>query len=191
MGGLWNWVRRAKELYGWYRFIAAVVFALIAGIGLAVGGGVWLVLHSGIPIPLIMMAAFCTIVGTVYLAMAPLAYRALAQQVSAEQAPVTRSAKSPINYTAIRLQHQYLLAPVSRLWVGLPPSASAATHESTAWYDTLVSAIQQGKLKFIPKKPGLANYEQQNPDYNTKLSRVELKRYAASIGQDPEFLRDG
>jgi hypothetical protein len=187
MARFWAWVKWAKDLHGWYRFIAAIGVLLIAGIGLAVGGTAWLILRSGIPLPLTLMAAYCTvvcaIVGATCLAMAPLAYRAFTQGAPA------RKRGAVIDFGPFRLQHQYPLGPASRLWVGLNPSANA-TYESQAWYATLQSAIQQGRLHILPSK-AYPDLERKDPTWNTIVTRVELKRYAASIGEDPEFLRDG
>jgi hypothetical protein len=142
----------------------------------------------GIPLPLALMAGYCTLVGAVYLAMAPLAYRVLRQTPF-----VTKPGEdNRPNYAAVRLQHQYSLGPASRLWVDLDPRAFA-TYDSQAWYETFVSAIQQGKLKFQPKFARYSDkiaYEKQHPDLNTTVTREEFKRYAASIGEDPAFLRD-
>jgi hypothetical protein len=183
---VWRFVRRAKELYSWYSFAVGVVALLVAGVGLAVGSAVWLA-TAGIPLPLVVMAGFCTLVGAVYLAMAPLVYRVLRQtpivsKPGEDQRP---------NYAAIRLQHQYSLDHASRLWVDLDARAGA-TYDSQAWYGTFVSAIQQGKLKFVPehRQHERIALERQNPGRDTKVTREEFKRYAASIGQDPAFLRD-
>jgi hypothetical protein len=52
-------IQRAKELRSWYSFIAGVSTLAITGVGLAVGGAAWLV-KSGIPLPLALMAGYCT-----------------------------------------------------------------------------------------------------------------------------------
>jgi hypothetical protein len=83
MARFWAVIRRAKELWSWYSFIVGVSTLAITGVGLAVGGTVWLV-KSGIPLPLALMAGYCTFVGAAYLAMAPLAYRALSQNLVAK-----------------------------------------------------------------------------------------------------------
>jgi hypothetical protein len=117
--------------------------------------------------------------------LAPIAYRALIQAS-------LRRKSSPPDYTAIRLQHQYQLGPISRMWCDLNPSAPA-TNDSKASYNTLVCAIQQKKLRFQPRKPDdrwMVEYEERSPDWNTIVTREELKRFAASIGEDPPFLRD-
>jgi hypothetical protein len=182
----WHFIRRAKELYSWYSFAVGVGALLVAGVSLAVGGAVWLA-TAGIPLPLVVMAGFCTLVGAVYLAMAPLVYRVLRQtpivtKPGEDQRP---------NYAAVRLQHQYSLDHACRLWVDLDPGAGT-TYDSQAWYRTFVSAIQHGKLKFVPdeRRPELIALQRQNPGRDTKVTREEFKRFAGSIGQDPTFLRD-
>jgi hypothetical protein len=181
---IWRFVRRAKELYSWYSFTVGVGALLVGGVSLAVAGAVWLA-TAGIPLPLVVMAGFCTLVGAVYLAMAPLEYRAL------RQTPIVTKPEDDQrpNYAAVRLQHQYSLDHACRLWVDLDPGAGT-TYDSQAWYRAFVSAIQQGKLKFVPTHPQRITLEQQNPGRDTKVTREEFKRYAASIGQDPLFLRD-
>jgi hypothetical protein len=182
----WRFIRKAKEFYGWYRFAVGVGALLATGVGLAVGGAVWLA-TGGTPLPLVVMAGFCTLVGAVYLAMAPLVYRALRQMPI-----VTKPGEDQRpNYAAVRLQHQFSLDHASRLWVDLDARAGA-TYDSQAWYGAFVSAIQQGKLKFVPehRQSERIASERQNPGGDTKVTREEFKRYAASIGQDPLFLRD-
>jgi hypothetical protein len=128
----WRFIRRAKELYSWYSFAVGVGTLLVTGVGLAVGGAVWLA-TAGIPLPLALMAGYCTLVGAVYLAMAPLVYRVLRQTPF-----VTKPGEdNRPNYAAVRLQHQYSLGPASRLWVDLDPRAFA-TYDSQAWYETFV-----------------------------------------------------
>src|SRR5260370_37366932 len=67
----WRFIRRAKELYSWYSFAVGVGTLLVTGVGLAVGGAVWLA-TARIPLPLALMAGHFTPVGVVYLAMATL-----------------------------------------------------------------------------------------------------------------------
>jgi|SRR6478609_456153 len=79
--GFWQLVRRAKEFWSWYSFAVGTLGLAVTGVGIAVGGAVWL-LKSGVPLPIAIMAGYCTLVGAVYLTMAPLAYRALKQEPS-------------------------------------------------------------------------------------------------------------
>ena len=66
----WRFTRKLKELYSWYSFVVGVGALLATGVGLAIGMPVWLV-KNGIPLPLAIMAGFCTFVAAIYLAMAP------------------------------------------------------------------------------------------------------------------------
>lgn len=189
MGWLWIAIRRAKELWDWYSFVVGISTLAITGAGVVIGGTVWLV-KAGIPPPLALMAGYCTLVGAVYLTMAPMALRALKQRPQTKD--IGKRAAVALNLTAIRLQHQYTILAASKMWVGLDSNRSS-TSESSAWLETLVSAIQQGKLKFTPRWEGDSRMElseQKEPMTSTIVSRDELKRFAASIGQDPEFLRD-
>lgn len=189
MASFWGLIRKAKELYSWYSFVVGVGFLMVTGVGLAIGAPVWLV-KIGIPLPIAAVAGYCTFVGAVYLAMAPLANRALVRIANTTPSAKPKEDRRP-NYPAVRLQHRYALGPVSRLWVDLDPRANA-TYDSQAWYETLVSAIQQKKLGFAPRhrEQRMIDLEREKPDYNTIVARDELKRYASSIGEDPPFLRD-
>jgi hypothetical protein len=76
--------------------------------------------------------------------------------------------KTP-NYIAVRLQHQYEIGDASLLWCNLAPSANS-TVESRGWYAAFVSAIQQKKLKFVPKYTddrGMIEYECTDPGWST------------------------
>jgi hypothetical protein len=188
MGKLLATIRRAKELWSWYSFTVGVGALAVAGATTAIGGAVWLI-RAGIPLPLALMAGFCTLVGAVYLAMAPMAYRFLSQKAQSER-PVR--APTRLNLTAIRLQHQYTILAASRLWVGIDPN-KVSTPDSVAWFDAIVSAIQQDKLT-IQSRWGSDEHmkaiERSDPMTTTVVNRDDLKKFATSIGQDPEFLRD-
>jgi hypothetical protein len=45
----WRFIRRAKELYSWYSFAVGVGTLLVTGVGLAVGGAVWLATAGDTP----------------------------------------------------------------------------------------------------------------------------------------------
>ena len=114
------------------------------------------------------------------------------QQIAARDALLADRANKKPNYAAVRRQHQYAVGAASRLWVDRDPNIRG-TPDSQAWYETFVSAIQRGELRFQPRWPrdaGLIRHEQQTPAFNTMVTREEFKRYAAAIGEDPPFLRD-
>jgi len=110
----------------------------------------------------------------------------------ARQTTISKYISNKPNYSAVRLQREYRLGIASRLWCDLGATAPQSM-ESKARYEEFVSAIQLGQLKFRPRitnDPSKIEHEKQNPDWRTTVTRAELKRYAASIGQDPLFLRD-
>jgi hypothetical protein len=192
----WNAVKKAKDLYGRYRFIVGIGLLLVSGVGFAIGGTVWLI-SAGVPLPLALMAGYCTLVGAIYLTMAPFVYRVISIASSAPASAIEMPASATEiktddqtpNLEAVRLQHQYTLGSASKLWVNLDASANP-TYDSKSWLETFMSAIQQKKLRFLPRNAATAQHEQQTPDSGTIVTRQELQRYAKIIGQDPPFLRD-
>lgn len=79
MADFWSFARKAKEIYSWYSFAAG-------GLALAVVGGGWLVAHS-IPWPLAAMAAYCTVVAALFVALVPTLHRGLPALLSRFQSP--------------------------------------------------------------------------------------------------------
>jgi hypothetical protein len=140
---------------------------------------------QGVPTPIALMVGYCTFVGAVYLAMAPLAFRVLAAS-GANNAE--RKLPKP-NYAAVRLMHEYTLAEASRLWCDLDQNGKS-THESESWSQALRAAVQRGELAFKPKYTAQAGVEKKNPEWSTVIPRQALKEYAVMIKQDPIFLRD-
>jgi hypothetical protein len=74
-----DFLKKIKAGWGWARFIWGVLGALgatagITGVAVAVGGAIWAII-LGVPIPVAIMAGFCSFVGTVYLTLMPWAWR--------------------------------------------------------------------------------------------------------------------
>jgi hypothetical protein len=183
-----KWLNRIKAAFSWGRFVWFLVGLLgLTGTVTSVGGSTWAVI-SGVPIPIALMVGFCTLVGAVYLAMAPLAYSALTKE-NKTVSSVKQNKPEPPNYDAARLLHNYRLGSASRLWCDIDPNEKP-TYNSEAWFEVFRSAIQHGKLQFIPRYTAQSYKEKQDPAYDTLVSRDELKRFAASVTQDPRFLRD-
>jgi uncharacterized membrane protein YfcA len=88
-------LRRIKDTWSWGRFAwqVAAAFGLTGLIGSA-AGTVWAVIQ-GVPLPIALMVGYCTLVGAVYLAMAPLAFRALSNSTTSIPA---ESAKTKPDY---------------------------------------------------------------------------------------------
>ena len=125
--GLWQLLRKAKELWSWYSFAVGVGTLFISGVGLAVAGAIWLI-KSGIPLPLALMAGYCTVVGAVYLAMAPFAMRALQRnRLGSKQ---SNKENSLPNYEAWKHVDTISLLQASRLWCDIDPSLNYETLDS-------------------------------------------------------------
>jgi hypothetical protein len=174
----WSWIKFAWDMLGLLGLVS-----LAGGSAVTIGGIIWASIIR-IPIPIIVMAGFCTLVATVYLAMAPMVYRSLASQKAAS----ARKRPEPPNYQATRHIHKFDLKAASQLWCDIDPNAPS-TYDTSAWFGVLKSAIQTGKLKFEKSRRD-ASIEIEEPDGNTVVTRTALKAFALSIGEDPKFLRD-
>jgi hypothetical protein len=150
-------IKKAKEFWSWLNFIWQIlgwlgIASLVSGMGITAIGIAGAVI-KGLPWPIILMAGYCTLVGVVYLAMAPLAFKALSAALqkndnsSANQSKVIRP-----HYDAWRHVEKFTLRQAAYLWVDLEPKASGqATTKVQVWIEAFRAAIRQGNLKYIPK----------------------------------------
>jgi len=189
--GAWDNLRKFKESWGWLKFIWDMlgllgVAGFAAGLGASVGGAVWARM-SGVPLPLVLMAAYCTFVGAVYLAMAP----AIIKTLSVAQTPLPIKGTNKPNYAAVKLIHRFTIGDAARLWCDIDQNAKG-TYESVAWQEAFIAAVERGDLDFIPKSEDrrMQEYEKSRPDSSTIISRESLQEFAAANGQNPKFLRD-
>jgi hypothetical protein len=84
----------------------------------------------GVPTPIALMVGYCTLVGAVYLAMAPLAYRALAQSPSNQTASHSKTAP---DYKAWSLVKVLSLGDAAYLWCDRDPHVTADAPEVETW----------------------------------------------------------
>jgi hypothetical protein len=180
-----KWLTRIKDTWSWGRFAwqIAAAFGLTGLVG-SVAGAVWAVI-LGVPLPIALMVGYCTLIGAVYLAMAPLAFRVLATSGAVR---VEKKFLKP-NYDAVRLMHEYTLRDASRLWCDIDQN-DKATHESESWYQALRAAVQRGEISFKPRITSQGFSEKKNPEGATINARQALQKYAVKIKKDPIFLRD-
>lgn len=187
-----DWFRKIKAAWSWARFAwQLVIFFGLSGLLASVVGSIWAVI-LGVPLPIALMVGYCTLVGAVYLAMAPLAYRALAQSPANTRSVKSPKRPEPPNYPAVRLMHQYSLQAAGKLWADVDQNAQS-TYDSESWFQVLKGAIQRGELLFesaAPRNRDVVVREQANPGYSTIVTRKNLQKFAVSINQDPTFLRD-
>jgi hypothetical protein len=111
-------LKRVKELWGWLGFIGQIaVFFGFAGIFVSIGGAIWAAL-TGVPLPIVLMVGYCTLVGAVYLTLAPFLYR-LVSQAGIEE---IRQPESKPHYEAWRHVHELSVRQAAFLWCDVEPS---------------------------------------------------------------------
>lgn len=194
MAKIFPFVRKIKELYSWYSFAVGVSALFLSGAGLAVGGAVWLI-KNGIPGPLALMAGYCTLVGAVYLAIAPVVYRTLKQgTLRTNQAVET---ESPPNYQIWRNRTHISLGDAACLFAELVPTiANRMRPDVREYLSALIDAARNGQLKFVFRNSESersylqADYERSIVDDSTRTTRHELKKFAEKRNHVPKFLQD-
>jgi len=189
---MWWIVRKAKELWSWLGFVWGIlgflgVTAVITGLATSIGGAAWAIM-TGISLPIAIMAGYCTLVGAVYLVMAPMAFRILLRSQDAK-ASIVHDEKP--NYEAVRHIDRFTLADAAKLWCDRDPN-STSTYDTSAWVDAFQSAIRSGELKFDPrsKERDYQIRERDNPASDTFVTKDALKVFAHKHGYDRRFLRD-
>jgi len=157
---------------------------LLTGIAAAIGGTVWAMI-TGISAPLVIMAAFCTFTGAVYLSLAPMAYLAL---IRARDAP-PRMRPDPEVW---RHLSQFQIFEAGCLLADMEPSTSLANEpgSSNGFCRALCIEVNNGNMQRINM-----HYDDLNivrgryiADIETVISREELKKFAVSRGLKRAFL---
>jgi hypothetical protein len=173
----WGILRKIKDIWSWIKFAADIlgalgILAIVTGLGASIGGGVWAMI-TGVPIPIAIMAAYCTFVGMVYLAIAPAAFRILTRT------PTTQAALQDDrpNYEAWKHVDVFTIQQAAHLWCDLDPNRPG-TLDTAAWQRALGAAIQKGELK--SKLSGGV----------TIITRESLKEFGKKHRYDRKFLRD-
>src|SRR5579871_5010757 len=133
-----GWLTRIRDAFNWGLFAYRLIVLLAAtGVLGSLGGAVWAML-IGVPLPIAIMAGYCTFVGAVYLAIAPLAYRALSEVPRRTQ--VAKKPPTP-NYSAWRHLEAYELQDAAKLWAEIDPN-SGSTYDSSAWAEVFKAKIK-------------------------------------------------
>jgi hypothetical protein len=158
----------------------------LTGVASAIGGSVWAVI-IGVPIPIALMAGYCTLVGAVYLAMAPLAYRALANSPANSSAP---RSKIPPDYRLWRLKQMLTLSQAAHLWNDREPTIVVNTPDVVGIFELLKEAVQSHAMPIVLSPGSNLQIDTAYPDKSTRVTREHLKQFAKKHGYDPTFLRD-
>jgi hypothetical protein len=107
----------------------------------SVGGTVSAVIQ-GVPLPIALMVGYCTLVGAVYLAMAPLAYRALANFPSNAMA----APKAKPDYKVWSHIQRLNISRAAYLWSGLDPHIQSEAPQIDMWAQVMKDAIMRREL---------------------------------------------
>jgi hypothetical protein len=187
---MWTSLRKIKDTWSWGRFAWQLAGALgVTGLISSVGGAVWAVI-LGVPTPIALMVGYCTLVGAVYLAMAPLAYRALAQSPSNKS--VSQSKTAP-DYKAWGLVKLISLGDAAHLWCDHDPHVDTSAPEIETWLNVFKDAVRSKELRVTLgdwADSGDIRQATMFPDAGTRVKRSDLSQYAKAKGYDPRFLRD-
>lgn len=191
IGLMWAPIKKAKEIWSWIDFFWKIAVLLgLVGILTGAAGAAWSVI-AGVPLPIAVMAGFCTLVGIIYLGMAPMALRSLTQPRETEIGQTKKMAKP--NYTAIRHVEIFSLSAASKLWNDIDPN-EGPTLDTLAWLEALEDAVRRKELPIVSRYQeydrDMRKVEHEHPDMDTKVTKAALKEFAKRHNYDPRFLRD-
>jgi hypothetical protein len=188
---MWGRLRQIRDAFNWGLFAYRLVVVLgLTGVASAIGGAVWAVI-IGVPVPIALMAGSRTVVGAVYLAMAPLAYRALAQSPANRSSPHFEKIKPDYKvWSHVKILG---LQEAAFLWCDSDPNSEIRTPDIEMWLTVFKDAIKARELgvAFSELDDSVdRKYAALSPSDDTKVSRESLKQFARSKNYDPVFLRD-
>jgi hypothetical protein len=168
-------------LLGWFGLSTTIVSLLTV-----VGGSAW-AMATGIAAPIVLMAAFCTITAGAYLALVPMAYRALQR---AQDSP-TRVRPDPEIW---RHMPRLKLYEAACLLADVEPDIPIVSRpgDPNGWYRALCEAVRDNELAHVPTAfDSQHTYaEGYRPYEETVVGRVGLQRFAANRGAKRAFLSD-
>ena len=192
---LWSWINFIWHIVGWFGLAAVAT-----GLGVTVLSAVGAVI-KGLPWPFVLMAAFCTLVATAYLAVFPAIYKALRAVAESAERDATKSLpkRIPPHYEAWKHVEKFTLAQAAYLWENLDPNTEDEPTEVPAWVAAFCSAIQEGKLQFEPKlitqihtnsraRDQTIASQKAHPDSTTEVTRASLVNFARKNSYKPKFL---
>ena len=175
-----DWGGTVWTVLGWLG-LASIVTGLLA----SAGGAVWAVI-AGVPVPIALMAGYCTFVAAAYLALAPLIFRSLRRVQTVPAPPETRKVEPDWE---IWWQRQFLtLRQAAMLWCECDPNVDVKgeiAREVYARLDLLKDAVKAGALKI--RHPGNIPYMDHSGD-DQDCRRQALHEYAKTQQSKPRFL---
>lgn len=188
---MWEWAGRIKATWSWAKFAwQLAAFFGLTGLLASIGGSIWAVI-LGVPTPVALMVGYCTLVGAVYLAMAPLAYRLLANS-SANQVTPNLAAKIAPDYKLWGHIERLTVLQAAHLWNERDPSTVVETPDVAAVATLLKDAIKRSEIQVIlfgGADSGDYRHAIAFPKDHHGLDKKSLKQFAVKRGYDPIFLR--
>jgi hypothetical protein len=189
-----DFLKKIKAGWGWARFIWGILGALgvtaaITGAAITVGGAIWAII-LGVPIPVAIMAGFCSFVGTVYLTLMPWAWHVLRSIEPKQPVAEEEEEDTTPNYTSLRHVDRFTLSEAARLWCDIEPTSRYGTPDIESWQAALKAAIRTGDLKIIPKDYHRETIEKNDPQWNTLVSKQALIDFAKRHGHSPRFVKE-
>jgi hypothetical protein len=187
---------RFKAAFDWVGSIYTVLglfggTAIVSGIAASVGGAVWAAV-TGVPTPIVLMAAFCTVTAGVYLAIAPLAYRALSRISAIAATDLGSTIENKPDIEVWRHKEEFYLYEAACLFADVRPSPNMV-HGSNAhaWYGALTTALNKREIRRVESAQDNArgySHGQYHPHSYTLISKEDLIKFADGRDQRPRFL---
>jgi hypothetical protein len=185
-----DWAGTVFLLIGWLGWTAVISGLLTTAVGV-----IWAII-IGVPKPIVIMAGYCTIAGTVVLAMAPLAFQAFSRMAAAN---VSQDATAPRKPNAAVWHHlpKFTLYQAACLLADITPASELNFYtlegDALAWQDALSAEMQSGQISYIATRSDVKMFEVGQGDFwrpgqDTEIDREELKRFAERHGIRPRFL---
>jgi hypothetical protein len=151
--------------------------AWASGIAVAVGGTAWAMI-THVSTPLVIMAAFCTFTGAVYLGLAPMAYRVLMRAQDTPARPVRPDPEIWRHLSTLKLYE------AACLLADIEPNKEniARPGDENGWYRALSEAIKSHEIIYIYTILDDDRTTQYGylPHDETMISRGELQKFAKS-----------
>jgi hypothetical protein len=191
-------VARIKAVFDWAGTIYTLLgffggAAFVGGIATTIGAAVWAVI-TGVPTPIVIMAAFCTITASVCLSIAPLAYRALCRITALTPADPGSTIENKLDFEVWGHKEEFYLYEAACLFADASPSPFIKHGTNAdAWWGALIAALNNNEIKRVESaKDNSVGYSyslgKYDPHNYTTILKNELKKFADKRSQRPRFL---
>jgi hypothetical protein len=193
---MWKTIARIKAVVDWAGTVYTVLgffggLAVVSSIVVTVGGAIWALL-TGVSTPIVIMAAYCTLAGGIYLALAPLAYQALSRIAEVVTPELVSAIEKTPDIDVWKHKEEFWLYEAACLLADTSPSVKRVHGTNAdAWWTMLATALKRQEIMRIP-----STLDDTNSTFNseyvphdfTVISKEELVKFALKRKQRPRFL---